>query len=641
MAFTITPQDRDYLTRIVATEADHRLAKTDPDAYQQQVAGIVDTVLNRVVSPSYPDTIAGVANQYGQFSAINGPTGRDYTVWGSVEKVPNNVVPAAAKSAVNDWVNARISGVPSSVGGHLNYANPNFSDKSNQGWIKALDGPRYGKGSSVHYHGTTKGGTPVEAVISGDFYNGDGIKLPPGEIPNTVATQLSVFPDSEPPNPSRRAAARTNAVLDSLPPIPASRVQGTAARTRAELDRPRPVTMSPEMAATRQGGAPNPTDGVSPAAPLGGISFTPAGKPIDPDTGYLMSEDDPRYPRSSQSQPATSPAASQGGRQLPVIGPTGVPARANDIGTMPSRQQVMGLTGQPTTAGPGAPASAPGLAGPPASAPVAKTDAPGAMPRWADMNTFAASPSDIPKYITVTEPIPQRGAGVSASSIAPSNGKIPLGDVAHGGSRDAVANAAAGAKAAQDLAVKGSPAEKAPNKPAPTRTIQRLNPDWVAAQTKVQPAAAPAQQQPNLVQQGFDRLGDRFEQFGQRVTGLGDRAREFFGNVPGIGKSNIGQAPSIIEGRVREGSPAVAITNGQPRTVSLVRTEGSPSRSFDATYHEGQNMDVYRANREATGEPITRQSLDKAASEGKTLVKEADPVDEDEEDDKDSGKNSR
>lgn len=162
----LTDKDIDYLTRLVATEADPALVWSHPEEYKQQVHGIIDTVLNRVASGNWGDSVESVANAKNQFSAINGPKNSKYTVWGSVDKVPDSSIPAYLPNIVNSWVTARRSGTPSSVGGGLNYANPYHSDASNLGWINALDGPKFGFGDSIHYHGTTTGYKPVEAQLA-------------------------------------------------------------------------------------------------------------------------------------------------------------------------------------------------------------------------------------------------------------------------------------------------------------------------------------------------------------------------------------------------------------------------------------------------------------------------------------------
>jgi len=162
----LTNKDIDLIVRLVATEADHKLAWSHPEDYTAQVHGIVDTVLNRVASGNWGDSVKSVANAKNQFSAINGPSGRGYDVYGSVDKVPDSAIPAFLPNIVNSWVTARRSGTPSSVGGNLNYANPKYSDAANQGWINALDGPKLGYGNSTHYHGTVDGLTPIEAQLA-------------------------------------------------------------------------------------------------------------------------------------------------------------------------------------------------------------------------------------------------------------------------------------------------------------------------------------------------------------------------------------------------------------------------------------------------------------------------------------------
>lgn len=264
MAVELSYADRDLINRVVATEADHSLAKSNPDAYFSQVAGIVDTILNRVASPEYPNTVADVVNQKNQFSAINGPTDRPYKVYGSAANVPDSVVPGPMRNMVGDYLNQRIDGRASSVGGNLNYANPKYSDEQNKPWIEALDGPRFGDGDSIHYHGTTKGSKPVEAVLTGDAYNGSGVKLPPGSVPDYgVGTLLDV---REPAGPrASDVAARTNRMFDR--PDPAPRSQGTGARTNAMLTRDQAVRDTPLPRARPTGIEPAQIQNAPPAAP--------------------------------------------------------------------------------------------------------------------------------------------------------------------------------------------------------------------------------------------------------------------------------------------------------------------------------------------------------------------------------------
>jgi hypothetical protein len=115
--------------------------------------GVVDTILNRWASGHWGSTLDGVVNSYKQFSEINGPVGWKEG-WNSVEGYPDSRVTQATSDFVDSYLSDRAAGAPSSVGNNLNYANPNFSSRSNLPWIMALDGPVYGTGNSSQRYGT-------------------------------------------------------------------------------------------------------------------------------------------------------------------------------------------------------------------------------------------------------------------------------------------------------------------------------------------------------------------------------------------------------------------------------------------------------------------------------------------------------
>jgi LysM repeat protein len=123
-------------------------------AGDDQAKGIIDTILNRTASGNWGSTVADVVNARNQFSDINGPParqkGRD-----SVEEYPMAQVSNRVSNFVDSYLAQRAAGAPSSVGSHLNYANPNYSSANNLPWINALDGPVFGKGDAIHRHGTT------------------------------------------------------------------------------------------------------------------------------------------------------------------------------------------------------------------------------------------------------------------------------------------------------------------------------------------------------------------------------------------------------------------------------------------------------------------------------------------------------
>lgn len=123
-------------------------------AGDDQARGIIDTILNRTASGRWGNTVADVVNAYNQFSDINGPVARR-DGRNSVSDIPSSRISARVDSLVDSYLAERAAGRPSSVGSHLNYANPHFSDARNLPWIMALDGPVLGRGNAIHRHGTT------------------------------------------------------------------------------------------------------------------------------------------------------------------------------------------------------------------------------------------------------------------------------------------------------------------------------------------------------------------------------------------------------------------------------------------------------------------------------------------------------
>lgn len=120
----------------------------------EQAHGIIDTILNRQASGRWGSSVADVVNAPYQFSDINGPVawqrGRN-----SVSDIPASRISARVDAVVDAYLAERAAGRPSAVGSHLNYANPNYSSRSNLGWINRLDGPVLGRGDAIHRHGTT------------------------------------------------------------------------------------------------------------------------------------------------------------------------------------------------------------------------------------------------------------------------------------------------------------------------------------------------------------------------------------------------------------------------------------------------------------------------------------------------------
>ncbi len=177
----IAPQDIKRLAKLVLTES---IPSLPDNAYNAQSAGIIDTALNRVQAniPRFGgNDLKKVLNAPYQFSDINGPVswqpnrGRRTDVDQISDAMLQRGAGAKAMQFAGDYLNKRSgNAAPASpidnqgspqiqqiVDGHLNYANPHFSDAANMRWISKLDGPRLGAGNAIHHHGTAAPNQPI------------------------------------------------------------------------------------------------------------------------------------------------------------------------------------------------------------------------------------------------------------------------------------------------------------------------------------------------------------------------------------------------------------------------------------------------------------------------------------------------
>lgn len=143
---TLTPIDITNLKKTLQTE-------WVQSAGNEQAHGVIDTILNRVASGRWGSTVSEVVNARNQFSDVNGPVSRR-DGRNSVEQIPAAQISDRVDQLVDSYLAERADGRASSIGSHLNYANPNYSDAVNLGWIMALDGPVLGRGDAIHRHGT-------------------------------------------------------------------------------------------------------------------------------------------------------------------------------------------------------------------------------------------------------------------------------------------------------------------------------------------------------------------------------------------------------------------------------------------------------------------------------------------------------
>ncbi|MCK0901025.1 cell wall hydrolase [Acinetobacter pittii] len=164
----LTQRDIDDLIKVTSTEV---VASLKGEAFTKQTHGVVDTILNRVASGKWGDSVRDVANAKRQFTKITGPksyktkSGKVIKLnpYGSVQNMPLKDVNPKVRAEVLSYLERRANGQESSVGEHLNYANPYVSDKKNRdAWVDAFyekskkDGLVFGSGKNVHGHGTTK-----------------------------------------------------------------------------------------------------------------------------------------------------------------------------------------------------------------------------------------------------------------------------------------------------------------------------------------------------------------------------------------------------------------------------------------------------------------------------------------------------
>lgn len=152
----LSDQDIAYIAALVDTEVGQRPGLPYSE-YVAMVEAIVDTVTNRTQSTAFPNSITGVINQPSQFSAINGPLANNNPhVFGSIQEAPKARPETLA--IVEEHLEARALGKPSTIGSNLHYANPHkASAKSMKGWIGPMmeqGAKTLGVGSYQHAHGT-------------------------------------------------------------------------------------------------------------------------------------------------------------------------------------------------------------------------------------------------------------------------------------------------------------------------------------------------------------------------------------------------------------------------------------------------------------------------------------------------------
>jgi len=199
------------------------VASLKGEAFTKQTHGVVDTILNRVASGKWGDSVRDVANARRQFTKITGPksyktkSGKVIKLnpYGSVQNMPLKDVNTKVRAEVLSYLERRANGQESSVGEHLNYANPYVSDKKNRdAWVDAFyekskkDGLVFGSGKNVHGHGTTKDLLKYKpkpfsiAMLGGNNSNANGL--------NNISIKNIGVPNSSNPYKDQINSANNN-----------------------------------------------------------------------------------------------------------------------------------------------------------------------------------------------------------------------------------------------------------------------------------------------------------------------------------------------------------------------------------------------------------------------------------------------
>lgn len=155
----LSEQDVIDIMKVASTEV---VPSLKGKAFEDQAAGVIDTILNRTASGKYGNGVRGVVNQRWAFSDINAPRKGAY---GSVQNVPMKRVSKRMENFVRKYLEERALGRESSVGLNVSYANPNYlgeASAATKKWVREVEkqaektGQKFGAGKAIHVHGTPK-----------------------------------------------------------------------------------------------------------------------------------------------------------------------------------------------------------------------------------------------------------------------------------------------------------------------------------------------------------------------------------------------------------------------------------------------------------------------------------------------------
>ncbi len=181
MEVVLQASDLDALARTCMSEVGH-FGQYGPDVLKGGVEAVIDTIINRVVHPGFPDSVPAVVDARFQFSAIGGPGGTG--TWARLRHASE-----AVQTITEAHVTERAKGKACSVKGATHFLNPNFSSANAlRTWgnhVVQTNVAVWGRGRDIHYHGFAPGmraGPPYSLVFKRRkrSFTGDGTPVTAG-----------------------------------------------------------------------------------------------------------------------------------------------------------------------------------------------------------------------------------------------------------------------------------------------------------------------------------------------------------------------------------------------------------------------------------------------------------------------------
>lgn len=128
---TVTERDVQAIARTIYTEIGNpsdKIGNRDKgQVWYSMATPIIDTILNRMIINN--GTAEKIVNAKGQFSGINSSEYNRKLQKGNVMSLPESVLDKDVIPFTREYIKRRAGGKPSSVGGHVNYANPAVVEK--------------------------------------------------------------------------------------------------------------------------------------------------------------------------------------------------------------------------------------------------------------------------------------------------------------------------------------------------------------------------------------------------------------------------------------------------------------------------------------------------------------------------------